>query len=83
VHHAFAGTGAIALAAALPGSIVAHAMGSVPAGSGPRQIRFGHASGRLAVGTMVRQTAGGWRMEPTILSRSARVIMSGWVHYPS
>ncbi len=84
LHHAFTGTGAIALAvaAALPGSIVAQVMRPAPAAPAPRQLRFGHVSGRLAVGATLRQIAGGWQMERAILSRSARVIMSGWVHCP-
>lgn len=84
LHHAFTGTGAIALAvaAALPGSIVCKHMRQPPSDRIRHAVRLGHVSGRLAIGATVRQGKAGWQMEKAILSRSARVIMSGWVHLP-
>lgn len=84
LHHAFTGTGAIALAvaAALPGSIVARSMPRTAGVQDRKTVRLGHVSGRLAIGATVRQGQDGWQMEKAILSRSARVIMSGWVHHP-
>lgn len=84
LHHAFTGTGAIALAvaAALPGSIVARHMPRSPGAQDRNTVRLGHVSGRLAIGATVRQGQAGWQMEKAILSRSARIIMSGWVHCP-
>jgi probable AcnD-accessory protein PrpF len=81
-HHAYAGTGAIALAvaAALPGSVVARCLD--PARAAGSALRIGHPSGRLAIGASVRQDGSGWRMERASLSRSARVLMSGQVHLP-
>lgn len=49
----------------------------------PDMLRLGHVSGRLAIGATVREDGRHWRMERAILSRSARIIMSGWVHLPS
>ncbi len=85
LHHAFTGTGAIALAVAavLPGSIVARNMQPPFGAQAHQSVRFGHVSGRLTIGATVRQGADGWQMDKAILSRSARVIMSGWVHVPS
>jgi probable AcnD-accessory protein PrpF len=90
LHHAFTGTGAIALAvaAALPGSVVARNLrrggneaGTTEAGTTP--VRIGHVSGKLSIGATVRRDAEGqWAMDKAILSRSARLIMSGWVHLP-
>lgn len=84
LHHAFTGTGAIALAvaAALPGSIVARHMPRSSGAQDRNTVRLGHVSGRLAIGATVRQGQAGWQMEKAILSRSARIIMSGWVHCP-
>lgn len=82
MHHAFTGTGSIALAvaAALPGSIVARNLCKMSSERQPKVVRIGHASGRLAIGATVRQGEGGWQMDQAILSRSARVLMLGWVH---
>ncbi len=81
LHHAMTGTGAVALAvaAAVPGTVVAEA---VPAGPGGR-VRFGHPSGTLAVGADVVQDAqGGWAVSRVAMSRSARRLMAGEAFVP-
>lgn len=78
-HHAFTGTGAIALAAAatLPDSVVHEAVRA----SG-EQIRIGHVSGTLAVGAVTTRRDGRWVMERAVMSRSARRLMTGLLHVP-
>jgi probable AcnD-accessory protein PrpF len=80
VHHAFTGTGSIALAAAaaLPGSIVSEVTRTLPGVA----TRIGHASGILTVGALLDQTAKGWRVEKAVMSRSARRLMQGEVFLP-
>lgn len=81
LHHAFTGTGSIALAvaAALPGSVVNEVARTLPG----LPTRIGHQSGVLAVGAEVsRREDGSWRVDKAVLSRSARRLMSGWVHLP-
>lgn len=85
LHHAFTGTGAIALAvaAALPGSVVARNVRGAEGAGSTAPVRIGHVSGKLSIGATVRRDGKGqWAMEKAILSRSARLIMSGWVHLP-
>ncbi len=82
LHHAFTGTGSIALAAAaaLPGTIVNEVARTLPGVA----TRIGHASGTLAVGAEVsRAEDGHWRVDKAVLSRSARRLMTGWVHVPA
>ncbi|WP_369933832.1 2-methylaconitate cis-trans isomerase PrpF [Xanthomonas tesorieronis] len=81
LHHAMMGTAAVAIgtAAAIPGTLVNRA-----AGGGARQaVRFGHPSGTLRVGAEAQQQADGqWSVTKAIMSRSARVLMEGWVRVP-
>lgn len=80
LHHAMMGTAsvAIATAAAVPGTLV-----NLAAGGGVRtDVRFGHPSGTLRVGAEARQVNGGWTATKAIMSRSARVLMEGWVRIP-
>lgn len=80
LHHAMMGTAsvAIATAAAVPGTLVNQA-----AGGGAREaVTFGHASGTLRVGAAATETNGEWRAEKAVMSRSARIIMEGWVRVP-
>ena len=80
LHHAMMGTAAVAIgtAAAIPGTLV-----NLAAGGGPRQaVRFGHPSGTLRVGAEASQEGGEWVVRKAIMSRSARVLMEGWVRVP-
>ncbi|MEI7969008.1 MAG: 2-methylaconitate cis-trans isomerase PrpF [Betaproteobacteria bacterium] len=80
LHHAYTGTGAIALAvaAALPGSVVARVIRSGPAS----RVRIGHVSGTMTVGAEVVREGTSWRVDRALMSRSARRLMSGVVHLP-
>jgi probable AcnD-accessory protein PrpF len=80
LHHAMMGTAAVAIgtAAAIPGTLV-----NLAAGGGARNVvRFGHPSGTLRVGAEASQVAGEWKVTKAIMSRSARVLMEGWVRVP-
>ena len=80
LHHAMMGTAAVAIgtAAAIPGTLV-----NLAAGGGTRTaVRFGHPSGTLRVGAEARQVNGEWTVTKAIMSRSARVLMEGWVRVP-
>ncbi|MET0963067.1 MAG: 2-methylaconitate cis-trans isomerase PrpF [Noviherbaspirillum sp.] len=80
LHHAMMGTAAVAIgaAAAIPGTVV-----NTAAGGGAREaVRFGHPSGTLRVGAQAAQVEGEWRVNKAIMSRSARVLMEGWVRVP-
>lgn len=81
LHHAMMGTAAVAIgtAAAIPGTLV-----NVAAGGGERTaVRFGHPSGTLRVGAEAVQEEGEWQVKKAIMSRSARVLMEGWVRVPA
>ena len=81
LHHAYTGTGSIALAvaAALPGTVVNEVARTLPG----LPTRIGHQSGTLAVGAQVAiGDDGRWRVEKAVLARSARRLMTGWVHIP-
>lgn len=81
LHHAMMGTAAVAIgtAAAIPGTLV-----NLAAGGGARQVvRFGHPSGTLRVGAEAAQVDGDWTVNKAIMSRSARILMEGWVRIPS
>ncbi|MCP1642237.1 putative AcnD-accessory protein PrpF [Pseudomonas citronellolis] len=80
LHHAMMGTAAVAIgtAAAVPGTLV-----NLAAGGGERTaVRFGHPSGTLRVGAEARQVDGEWSVTKAIMSRSARILMEGWVRVP-
>jgi len=80
LHHAMMGTAAVAIgtAAAIPGTLVSDA-----AGGGERNaVRFGHPSGTLKVGGEARREGDGWVVTKATMSRSARVLMEGWVRVP-
>ena len=79
LHHAMMGTAAVAIgtAAAIPGTIV-----SDIAEKPTNKVTFGHPSGTLSVGANVHNEQGSWQVNSVAMSRSARVLMSGWVHIP-
>ena len=80
LHHAMMGTAAVAIgtAAAIPGTLV-----NLAAGGGAREaVRFGHPSGTLRVGAQAKLENGEWKVTKAIMSRSARVIMEGFVRVP-
>jgi probable AcnD-accessory protein PrpF len=81
LHHAMMGTAAVAIgaAAAVPGTLV-----NLVAGGGARSsVRFGHPSGTLRVGAEASQSDGQWRITKAVMSRSARILMEGWVRVPA
>lgn len=80
LHHAMMGTAAVAIgtAAAIPGTLVNLAAGGVER----EAVRFGHPSGTLRVGAQAQQINGEWKVTKAIMSRSARVLMEGWVRVP-
>ena len=81
LHHAMMGTAAVAIgtAAARPGTLV-----NLAAGGGAREaVRFGHPSGTLRVGAQAIQEKGQWVVKKAVMSRSARVLMEGWVRIPA
>jgi len=80
LHHAMMGTAAVAIgtAAAIPGTLV-----NLAAGGGAREaVRFGHPSGTLRVGAQASQVDGEWQVTKAVMSRSARILMEGWVRVP-
>lgn len=82
LHHAFTGTGAVALAVAavLPGTLVHELLGGRLASG--EEVRIGHAAGVMAVGAAVIEEGDRWRVEKVVLRRSARRLMEGWVLVP-
>ncbi|POA20356.1 2-methylaconitate cis-trans isomerase PrpF [Pseudomonas sp. FW300-N1A1] len=80
LHHAMMGTAAVAIgtAAAINGTLVNLAAGGVDRSA----VRFGHPSGTLRVGAEARQVGGEWTVTKAIMSRSARVLMEGFVRVP-
>ncbi len=80
LHHAMMGTAAVAIgtAGAIPGTLV-----NLAAGGGEREsVVFGHPSGTLKVGAQAIEVDGKWQVTKAIMSRSARVLMEGWVRIP-
>ncbi|MFD0949627.1 2-methylaconitate cis-trans isomerase PrpF [Paraperlucidibaca wandonensis] len=80
LHHAMMGTAAVAIgtAAAIPGTLVNLAAG----GKALESVRFGHPSGTLKVGAAAALVDGQWTVTKAIMSRSARILMEGWVRIP-
>src|SRR5690606_34739215 len=80
LHHAMMGTAAVAIgtAAAIPGTLVNRVAGGVER----EAVRFGHPSGTLRVGAQASFENGEWKVKKAIMSRSARVLMEGWVRVP-
>ena len=87
LHHAMMGTAAVAIgvAAAIPGTLVnlAASGGSDNSNSQRQSVRFGHPSGTLRVGAEAAQDANGqWQVTKALMSRSARILMEGWIRVP-
>ncbi|MBV7493031.1 2-methylaconitate cis-trans isomerase PrpF [Pseudomonas sp. NPDC086112] len=80
LHHAMMGTAAVAIgtAAAISGTLVNLAAGGIERNA----VRFGHPSGTLRVGAEAGQVNGEWSVKKAIMSRSARVLMEGYVRVP-
>ena len=80
LHHAMMGTAAVAIgtAAAITGTLVNLAAGGVERTA----VRFGHPSGTLRVGAEASLENGEWVVKKAIMSRSARVLMEGYVRIP-
>ncbi|ENB2047489.1 2-methylaconitate cis-trans isomerase PrpF [Vibrio alginolyticus] len=81
LHHAMMGTAAVAIASAacVPGTLV-----NLAAGGGEKEsVTFGHPSGTLKVGAQAKQAEKGWVVQKAIMSRSARILMEGFVRVPS
>jgi probable AcnD-accessory protein PrpF len=80
LHHAMMGTAAVAIGttAAIPGTLVNLAAG----GAERKSVVFGHPSGTLTVGAETEQHNNQWSVKKVMMSRSARVLMEGWVRIP-
>lgn len=80
LHHAMMGTAAVAIATAvaIPGTLVNEAAG----GGDLNSVTFGHPSGTLKVGAQAQQESGRWQAKKAVMSRSARVLMEGFVRVP-
>ena len=80
LHHAMMGTAAVAIgtAAAIEGTLVANA-----AGGATSVVSFGHPSGTLKVGAQAEEIDGAWTVKKVSMSRSARVLMEGFVRIPA
>jgi 2-methylaconitate isomerase len=81
LHHAMMGTAsvAIAVAAVVPGTLVNAAAG----GGARKEVVFGHPSGTLRVGAEAVLDNGEWAVKKAVMSRSARVLMEGFVRIPA
>lgn len=81
LHHAMMGTAAVAIgtAAAIPNTLV-----NLAAGGGKLSaVIFGHPSGTLKVGAETQLVSDKWAVNKVSMSRSARVLMEGWVRIPA
>jgi len=80
LHHAMMGTAAVAIgtAAAIPGTLVNIAAGGIDR----EEVTFGHPSGVMTVGAKAILKDNEWSVTKASMSRSARVLMEGWVRIP-
>lgn len=85
LHHAMMGTAAVAIgtAAAIPGTLVHLAAGGGPRNAVPGSVCFGHPSGTLRVGAEAAHVRGQWTVTKALMSRSARILMEGFVRIPA
>ncbi|WP_458701464.1 2-methylaconitate cis-trans isomerase PrpF [Sulfurospirillum sp. 1307] len=81
LHHAMMGTASVAIgvAACIPNTLVNLACG----GGKKESITFGHPSGTLKVGAKISYNNNKPKVEVASMSRSARIIMDGFVHVPA
>jgi len=88
LHHAMTGTGAIAIAvaAALPGTLVNSLLDCTQRDEQccvvVTEVRFGHPSGVTTVRAEAKQREGEWVVTKASMSSSARRLMEGWVLVP-
>lgn len=89
LHHAMMGTAAVAIAtaAAIPDTILAETIQSnshnASKNNRSSSVVFGHPSGTLKVGAEVIQNEQhDWQVNKVSMSRSARILMEGWVRIP-
>ena len=84
LHHAMMGTAAVAIgtAAAIPGTLVALAAIGTAGSAAKDNVTFGHPSGTLKVGAEAEKVNGAWTVNKVVMSRSARILMEGWVRIP-
>lgn len=81
LHHAMMGTASVAIgvAACINGTLV-----NLAAGGGDKTaVEFGHPSGTLKVGAVIKEENGKIVVDKATMSRSARIIMEGNVHVPA
>jgi len=81
LHHAMMGTASVAIgvAASIPGTLVNEAAG----GGEKDTVTFGHPSGAIKVGAKITKETDKYVVEKASMSRSARIIMEGYVHVPA
>ena len=81
LHHAMMGTASVAIgvAACIEGTLV-----NIAAGGGEKTaVEFGHPSGTLKVGAVIKCENGKYIVDKATMSRSARIIMKGEVYAPA
>lgn len=81
LHHAMMGTASVAIgvAACIEGTLV-----NLAAGGGEKTaVEFGHPSGTLKVGAVIKKENGKYIVDKATMSRSARIIMKGEVYAPA
>ena len=81
LHHAMMGTASVAIgvAACIEGTLV-----NIAAGGGEKTaVEFGHPSGTLKVGAVIKKENGKYIVDKATMSRSARIIMKGEVYAPA
>jgi 2-methylaconitate isomerase len=68
LHHAMTGTGAVAIAvaAAIRGTVVSRLLGT----GNRHEVRFGHPSGALTVGAVATESDGEWKVEKATMRRA-------------
>ncbi len=80
LHHAMMGTASVAIgvAACIEGTLVNLASG----GGEKESVTFGHPSGAMKVGASILKEENKYIVQKASMSRSARIIMDGYVYVP-